>query len=515
MAKSKDLSLDMTADPSEFTEAVEEFSKRRVISKAEADSLEAYARRRAWWIAGVAQMDVANDAHQSLIAAMRDGVKFEDWKKTAGAAIEAEWGRKDSPRLLLIYRNATSQAYNAGRLEQMEQPHVVAVRPYKMLDVVQDSRTSPTCKQYTNPEVVLPWDDPFWLTHSPPLHHGCRSGIRSLRRGPAERQGVTKPEDLPQLPIPEGWGYHPSTTAPHMPSERKFPPAVELQLENARKGIAESQRKATAIPKKLPIETKDAALIRKFSPITSARSEPNYHELALAQRAALNELPEKLSEKQAKALLTTIGSDLTVEVAMRHPRLVAALGDRLHVFDLEDPKVVKALENLAKVDPEIIHAAMHAEGALGFDGVWIGSRDVTSMDGMSKLAGLSPRGYSAGQTWKDVAGLADNRDVVVNAALARNATPIHEMGHTIARRCKLDGVTLEMSEALREHHRRLYPKLPAYFQQGGPGGAAGADEMFAESFATLTLTDIDLMFTSDYDAEYLTWLKATLAQLKK
>jgi SPP1 gp7 family putative phage head morphogenesis protein len=236
MAKSKDLSLDLTADPSEFAEAVEEFSKRRVISRAEADTIEVYARRRAWWISGVAQMDVANDAHQSIIEAMRDGVAFEDWKKTAGAAIEAEWGRKDSARLQLIFRNATSQAYNAGRLEQMEQPHIVAVRPYKMLDVTQDTRTSDTCRQYTNPEIVLPWDDPFWLTHIPPLHHGCRSGIRSLRRGPAERQGVTKREDLPDVVIPEGFGHNPATSVPPTPSERKNPPDPELQLMAAVKG---------------------------------------------------------------------------------------------------------------------------------------------------------------------------------------------------------------------------------------------------------------------------------------
>jgi hypothetical protein len=248
----QDLSLDMTADPSEFTEAVEEFAARRVISREEADTIEAYARRRAWWISGVAQMDVANDAHQSIIEAMRDGVSFDDWKKKAGAAIEAEWGRKDSARLQLIFRNATSQAYNAGRLEQMEQPHIVAVRPYKMLDVVQDTRTSQTCRQYTNPEVVLPWDDPFWLTHSPPLHHGCRSGIRSLRRGPAARQGITKPEDLPENPIPEGWGFHPSRTVPPTPSERTNPPDPELQLMAAVKGgkhLRES--KPVAIPKRL------------------------------------------------------------------------------------------------------------------------------------------------------------------------------------------------------------------------------------------------------------------------
>lgn len=249
MAKDS-LALEMTADPAEFAEACGEFASRRVISRTEADKLSGYARKHAWWISGVAQMDVANDAHRSILESMRDGTPFEEWKKTAGAAIEREWGRKDSNRLLLIYRNATTSAYNAGRLEQMEQPHVTAVRPYKMLDVVDDDRTSAICRGFLSPEVVLPWDDPWWLTHSPPFHHLCRTGIRSLRKQVAERIGISA--EPPTVKIDPGWGLHPKYSEPPKPSERKIQPDPELHFEAMVKASKDAR-------KRKPVEIKQKA----------------------------------------------------------------------------------------------------------------------------------------------------------------------------------------------------------------------------------------------------------------
>jgi SPP1 gp7 family putative phage head morphogenesis protein len=241
------LALDFSADPDEFDAAVEEFSRRRVILRSEADLLADYALRRAWWISGVAQMDVANDAHASILQAIREALPFSDWKKAAGAAIEKEWGRKDSARLLLIFRNAASQAYNAGRWEQMHEPAVVQARPFVAYDVVWDSRTSKICRPLK--DVVLPIDDPFVQTHNPPLHHGCRTGLRSLRASVAKRLGITaKPPDVDVTP---GFGFAPNYAAPPLPSERKNPPAPELQLEDAVKAGKDLRgRKHVTIPNK-------------------------------------------------------------------------------------------------------------------------------------------------------------------------------------------------------------------------------------------------------------------------
>jgi hypothetical protein len=104
------VAFDMSSDPGEFTEATEAFSGRRIISREEADLLEGYARQRAFWISGVAQMDVVNDAHNSLLPAIKNGTSFRDWKKEIGPKLEKAWGSKDSARLSTIYQNATLQA---------------------------------------------------------------------------------------------------------------------------------------------------------------------------------------------------------------------------------------------------------------------------------------------------------------------------------------------------------------------------------------------------------------------
>lgn len=244
------IDMDMTADPDEFREAVDEFASRRIVTRKEADTLEAYARKRAWWISGVAQMDVVNDVHESIVEAMRKGTSFEDWKKEIGPKIENAWGREDSFRIQTIWRNATSSAYNAGRIDQMSEPHIVSVRPYWMLDVVDDLHTSTTCKPFLTPPVILPSSDPWWFTHSPPLHHRCRSGIRSLRQSVAEKKGILG--TAPAVDIPDGWGVDPRQAEPPKPSERDTQPDPELAVEcMVKAGKDYRDRKPVTIPKRL------------------------------------------------------------------------------------------------------------------------------------------------------------------------------------------------------------------------------------------------------------------------
>lgn len=243
MAKSEGAALDMSADPDEFAEAVNEFAARRVISREEADTLETYARRRSWWISGVAQMDIVNDAQKSIEAAIRNGTTFEDWKKAIGPKLEKAWGRKDSPRLLLVFRNATTSAYNAGRWRQMNQPHVKALRPYVKADAVDDARGSVVCDKFRppNPPVILLMDDPYVLTHCFPLHHLCRSAWISMRRAVAEREGIT--QTPPQVDVTPGFGLPPDVAEPPKPTERTDPPDTQLQLVNSDKAIRDTQER--------------------------------------------------------------------------------------------------------------------------------------------------------------------------------------------------------------------------------------------------------------------------------
>ena len=233
--------IGITIEPDRFDEAIEEFLSRHIITGSDAAKIEGHAKRRAWWISGVAQMDIVLDAHKALEAAMENGTPFEEWQKQVEEKLTAAWGRPNSGRLITIFRNATMQAANAGRWEQMHQPHVLAARPYLEHDAVRDSRSCKLCKECHG--IVLPADHPWWERMSPILHHGCRCGLKSHRASVAEERGIT--QELPDVQAGEGFGYPPTSEAslPPKPWERNPPPPPEIEVELAQK-TAEFEQEA-------------------------------------------------------------------------------------------------------------------------------------------------------------------------------------------------------------------------------------------------------------------------------
>jgi hypothetical protein len=242
------LSFDMTEDPGAFLEAVEAFTARRVVTREEADTLEGYARERVWWISGVAQMDVVNDAHASLIKAMEEGVSFDDWKKDFGPKLEEAWGHEDGHRLVTVYRNATHFAYAAGRERQMMDPDVLDLRPYHEFVAVEDLAECSICAACDG--VTLPAGHPWWATHSPLMHHACRCQKVSRRAKTALTSGVT--EVPPEVTAGDGFGLRPDVSMPPKPVERATPPDPVIHRELYLKQAADAEkRKSKRIPDRL------------------------------------------------------------------------------------------------------------------------------------------------------------------------------------------------------------------------------------------------------------------------
>lgn len=240
------LALDMTADPTRFAEACDDFASRAPITREEADAIDDYARRRSFWITGVAEMDMLDTIQQSITKALEDGVDFRKWKKEIGPLLTEAWGKRDSHRLETVFINATQQAYNAGRWQQALAPHVRAVRPYAMFDGVNDSRQTDICRECDG--TTLPIGDPWWATHSPQLHHRCRSGIRTLRTATAEKQGVTMYP--PDTAAAQGWGANPLLAEPPRPAQRERRADRELETECYAKAAKAAERKSVTIPKR-------------------------------------------------------------------------------------------------------------------------------------------------------------------------------------------------------------------------------------------------------------------------
>jgi len=90
-------------------------------------------------------------------------------------------------RLDLILQQNARMAWAVGRKEVAEHPAVKERWPYYRYIAVQDGRTRPEHAKLHG--LVLPKDDPFWKTHTPPWDYNCRCDIEEADEDDAAAAG--------------------------------------------------------------------------------------------------------------------------------------------------------------------------------------------------------------------------------------------------------------------------------------------------------------------------------------
>lgn len=199
--------LDIASDIARFDEAIEELRRRIILTDAEFRAIEVEARRRAFAMAGITQLQVVQQVLNLTIEAVARGDGLKAWQKRARGVVGRAWGRGTSHRLELIFRNATQQAYNNGRFWQMTRPEVLRFRPFWMFDAILDGRETAIC--FERDGTILPADDPWWVRNWPQLHHKCRSTVRTLSERAAKRRGISDKSKIAST-AQEGFGLSPA-----------------------------------------------------------------------------------------------------------------------------------------------------------------------------------------------------------------------------------------------------------------------------------------------------------------
>jgi len=177
--------------------------------KDEYDALTDEAKKRAFTVAGTAQLDLIASVQAALDSALEQGTDLEAFKAAVGEKLQSEWvGSKGNPasRLETIFRTNVQSAYNAGRYAEATDPDTLAMRPYWQFDAVVDGRTTSGCKAANG--VVLPADHPWWGRNTPPRHFNCRAVFHPLTRRQAAAAGIA-PEP-PPVSAAEGFGAPPT-----------------------------------------------------------------------------------------------------------------------------------------------------------------------------------------------------------------------------------------------------------------------------------------------------------------
>jgi SPP1 gp7 family putative phage head morphogenesis protein len=131
---------------------------------------------------------------EAVLNAVAQGDTFETFLADYDAAVRrhgfaAEGDVETRNRAQLAFRIMTAQAYAAGRWRQIQR--LKAVRPYLRYVHVDPALT----QRWSREEhaawhgLVLPVDDPWWLTHYPPNGWNCRCYVQSLSPRDMERFG--------------------------------------------------------------------------------------------------------------------------------------------------------------------------------------------------------------------------------------------------------------------------------------------------------------------------------------
>lgn len=185
----------------------------------------------------------------------------------------------------------------------------------------------------------------------------------------------------------------------------------------------------------------------------------------------------------------------------------SVLGDALLVDEPDASDVQRTLKDIEYL-PRRIAAELVNQNVK----IHIGARTVPDLDDAAHLRKVQPRGYPSGLTWNDSGGCYSPMDrFVISGRLANSgstSTILHEIGHAVGHTLNVD-----TDQSLSHHHRRLYPKLGPYYQQDGPGGRAGIQELWAESFAEYLKRDKQYI-AAKYDQDYADWMENRVAQLR-
>lgn len=213
------------AEVERFDDAVDWFMARTVMTKDQAATLTQGARKDAFWVGAGLQADQVQRVMDEITDALETGEAFEEWRERVRNDLFSDAHAET------VFRNAVQRSYNAGRWEQMHDPDVVALRPYLVFDAILDDGTTEICQACN--ETTLPHDDPWWESHVPPLHHRCRSSIRSLRESEAKRRGIT---ETPPENEPEGdWGDVPTPLNGWKPDRDRYEARIREELERKEK----------------------------------------------------------------------------------------------------------------------------------------------------------------------------------------------------------------------------------------------------------------------------------------
>jgi len=210
----------------EYKEAVEFFTQKINLPTATYKDLTGAMHSRAFAVAGAMRDDILSDFRGAIEKAIASGSTLQEFRKTYNG-IADKWAADDPGfrekrtgksydawRSKVIYSTNMATAYAAGRESQMRDPAMKDIWQYARYRSMMDGRERLEHAAWNN--IVLPINDPWWSTHTPPNGWNCRCWIEPVSATELEilrEEGARLKEELHLNPnnvrgIDEGWDHN-------------------------------------------------------------------------------------------------------------------------------------------------------------------------------------------------------------------------------------------------------------------------------------------------------------------
>ena len=195
-----------------FEEALAWFQQRLNLTDEELAIIQERAEEQAFFAAGGTMLMLVQAILDATDQAEQRGDDFADFLGTIaviaiGIGVLGRFTSRGD-RLETIWVNQIQKGHNLGRIAEHTKPGRRRLRPFWMYDAVMDTRTSNVCRQRNG--IVREADDPFWQSNYPPLHHRCRSMVRTLTKRQGAARRVSTADRVIDQPPGKGFGDRPS-----------------------------------------------------------------------------------------------------------------------------------------------------------------------------------------------------------------------------------------------------------------------------------------------------------------
>lgn len=187
--------------PVTFLEALQYAHSKKIVLPDEFYSMDLKTRQMATTVSFLSSLEQIETVIKAVNKSIADGGTFKDFQKL----IEESEIILPKHYLDNVFRTNIQNAYGHGRW--IQQNRNKAKRPYLMYSAINDSRVRPAHLALNR--IVRHIDDPFWLTHYPPLSFRCRCTVIALTEKQALKYGITPDDQLPEVAEALDWSSHP------------------------------------------------------------------------------------------------------------------------------------------------------------------------------------------------------------------------------------------------------------------------------------------------------------------